>query len=173
MKKSLRQLIYAAVFTALGMVLPLLTLQLKEIGDSLLPMHLCIMLCGLFCGWKYGLLCGLLLPFLRSVTFGMPPIYPNAVWMATELATYGLCISVFFDKIFRSRFKLIFPSLLITMLLGRIVWGITKAILLGAAGKTFTMAMFITGGFVDAIPGIILQLVLIPLILKITNKKDA
>lgn len=171
MKKPLKKLIYAAVFVALGMVLPLLTLQIKEIGDSLLPMHICIMLCGLFCGWEYGLCAGIILPFLRSVVFGMPPIYPNAVWMAAELAAYGLCISVIFDKIFKRRFKLIFPSLLITMLLGRIVWGITKATLLGASGKSFTIAMFITEGFVDAIPGIILQLVLIPIILKIANKK--
>ncbi len=171
MEKSLKKLIYAAVFVALGMVLPLLTFQIKEIGDSLLPMHLCIMLCGLFCGWKYGLACGLLLPFLRSAIFGMPPIYPNAVWMAAELATYGVFISIFFEKIFKRRFKLIFPALLITMLLGRIVWGITKAALLGAAGKTFALGMFFAEGFADALPGIILQLVLIPIILKIANKK--
>lgn len=173
MEKKFQKPIYAAVFLALGMVLPLLTLQIKEIGDSLLPMHLCIMLCGLFCGWKYGLACGLLLPFLRSLIFGMPPIYPNAVWMATELATYGLCISVLFDKIFKRRFKLIFPALIITMLLGRIVWGITKVTLLGLSGKSFTLAMFFVGGFADAVPGIILQLVLIPLILKIAEKKVA
>ena len=57
------------------------------------------------------------------------------------------------------------------MLSGRIVWGIAKTILMGIGSKSFTFALFITGGFIDALPGIILQLILIPLIMKIIIKK--
>ena len=82
------------MFLAIGMVLPTLTMQIKEIGDTLLPMHLPVLLCGLICGPWYGLVIGFMLPFLRSVIFGMPPIYPNAVWMALELAAYGAVIGL-------------------------------------------------------------------------------
>ena len=97
MKKQLsnnetQKLCFAAMFLALGMVLPFLTGQIKEIGDSLLPMHLPILLCGIICGWKYGISVGFILPFLRSVCFGMPPLYPQAVYYAIELATYGFVI---------------------------------------------------------------------------------
>ena len=88
------KLVLTAMFVAMGMILPLLTGQIKEIGDSLLPMHLPILLCGLLCGGGWGLTAGLLTPFLRSVSFGMPPLYPNAVWMAAELGTYGLVIGL-------------------------------------------------------------------------------
>ena len=91
-KKALKQLILAAIFLAIGAVLPFLTGQIKEIGDSLLPMHLAVMLCGVLCGWQYGAAVGFVLPFFRSLCFGMPPLYPNAVWMALELATYGFVI---------------------------------------------------------------------------------
>ncbi|MBQ2863785.1 MAG: ECF transporter S component, partial [Clostridia bacterium] len=74
MKKTKTQkIILSAMFLALGMTLPLLTSQIKEIGDTLLPMHLPVLLCGAICGWSYGGAVGLALPFLRSVTFGMPP----------------------------------------------------------------------------------------------------
>ncbi len=170
MNKRIRKFVLAGMLLALGMVLPFLTLQIKEIGDSLLPMHLPIMLCGIFCGWKFGLTCGILLPFLRSICFGMPPAYPNAVWMALELAGYGCAVSVLYTGVFKNRFWCIYPSLVISMIFGRIIWGMSKAILLGLAGKAFTFGMFITQGFTDAIPGIILQLILIPFIVKIEEK---
>ena len=56
------------------------------------------------------------------------------------------------------------------MIIGRITWGVAKAVLLGIAGKGFTLSMFLVGGFIDALPGIILQLLLIPTIMLILNK---
>ncbi len=169
-RENLRKLIYAALFLAIGMVLPLFTGQIKEIGDSLLPMHLPVMLCGLICGYKYGGAVGLMLPFLRSFVFGMPPLYPNAVWMALELATYGLVIGILYARTKKHTIKKLYFSLITSMILGRIVWGIAKAILLGVSGKAFTISAFIAGGFVDAIPGIIVQLALIPAIMTIYQR---
>lgn len=57
------------------------------------------------------------------------------------------------------------------MFLGRIAWGISKAVLLGMSNEIFTASMFIAGGFIDAVPGIILQLVLIPSITAILIKR--
>lgn len=167
-----KNLALSAMFLAIGMILPLLTGQIKEIGDTLLPMHLPVMLCGLICGWQYGFSVGLMLPFLRSLIFGMPPIYPNAVWMALELATYGLIIGLTFMR--RKKFSnlYLYACLITAMLSGRIVWGIAKTILLGLKGKPFTFAAFFTGGFADALPGIILQLILIPIIINVIyNRK--
>ena len=174
--KELKALIFSAMFLAIGIVLPLLTGQIKEIGDSLLPMHLPVMLCGLICGWKYGLSVGLLLPFIRSFIFSMPPLYPNAVWMSLELGTYGLVIALVY-KLFRKKNILaIYISLVSSMLAGRVVWGIAKSILLGIAGKAFAFEAFLIGGFVDAFLGIIIQLILVPCIFKvythITNEKE-
>ncbi len=170
---GVKKLIYAALFLSLGMVLPLFTAQIKEIGDTLLPMHLPVMLCGLICGWQYGSVVGFVLPFFRSVVFGMPPLFPNGVWMALELATYGLVIGILYARS-KKNLGSVYGSLLASMLAGRVVWGISKALLLGADGKAFPLAAFITGGFIDAIPGMVLQLVLIPLLVKlIVEKKDA
>ncbi len=159
------------MFLAIGVVLPLLTMQIKEIGDSLLPMHLPVMLCGLICGGPYGLLVGAVLPFLRSVLFSMPPIYPNAVWMSAELATYGLVIGLLYRKGKNTSIPYLYFCLITAMISGRIVWGIAKTLLLGLGGSTFTLGAFITGGFVDAFPGIVLQLILIPLIMSLLGKR--
>ncbi len=166
-----KTLVLAAMFLAIGLVLPSITGSIKEIGDSLLPMHLVVMLCGAICGWKYGLSVGLILPFLRSIIFGMPPIYPNAVWMALELATYGFVIGIIYAQSKTPKKARIFIALICAMIAGRVVWGISKAILLGVSGKAFGIQAFIVGGFLDAIPGLILQFILIPAILLIFDKQ--
>ncbi len=166
-KRSILNLVLSALFLAIGLILPFFTGQIKEIGDSLLPMHLPVMLCGLICGWKYGGAVGLILPFLRSLTFGMPPLYPNAVWMALELATYGLVIGLLFSRKKDYSRVYLLVCLAVSMLSGRVVWGIAKAILLGVADKPFGLEAFLVGGFVDAVPGLILQFILIPLIMEV------
>ena len=170
-KSEIKNIVLAALFLSIGFLLPMLTNQVKEIGDSLLPMHLPVLLCGLICGWKYGAMVGLLLPFLRGAVFSMPPLYPNAVWMAAELATYGLTIGLIYSKVNRKNLFSVYFSLIPAMLCGRVVWGITKAVLLGVGDKAFTFSMFIAGGFIDALPGIALQLILIPAIMQILNKQ--
>lgn len=171
MKRNTRQLTLSAVFLGIGLVLPLLTAQIKEIGDTLLPMHLPVLLCGLLCGPYYGGAVGLILPFLRSAIFGMPPVYPNAVWMAAELMAYGVITGLVFSRS-RKNLSGIYLALLSAMLGGRIVWGAVKAALLGVGESGFTVAAFFTGGFVDALPGIVLQLILIPLIVGIIRTKS-
>ena len=170
MKTETKRMALSAVLLCVGLVLPLLTMQIKEIGDTLLPMHLPVLLCGILCGPFYGGAVGLTLPFLRSVIFGMPPIYPNAVWMAAELMAYGLITGLVFPRT-RKNIGGIYISLIAAMLGGRIVWGAVKALLLGVGQSGFTSAAFFTGGFVDALPGIVLQLVLIPLLVKLIRSK--
>ncbi len=167
-----KNLILSALFLALGAVLPLFTAQIKEIGDTLLPMHIPVLLCGLLCGPKYGLLVGLVLPFFRGVVFGMPPLYPNALWMAIELATYGGVIGLLYEKIGQRNVLSLYACLLSAMVAGRITWGIAKALLLGIADKPFTWEAFFVGGVVDALPGIIIQLVLIPTVMLLIQKKS-
>ena len=168
-KASTRKTIVAAMFLSLGIVLPFFTGQIKEIGDTLLPMHFPVMLCGLICGGKYGFAVGMILPVLRSLTVGMPPIYPNAVWMSVELATYGLVIGFLYFNYNKKQVWWLYCCLIISMICGRIAWGITKAVLLGFAGKALTFEAFIMGGIIDSFPGIILQLILIPLIIKLED----
>ncbi len=170
--KPIKKLILAAMLMAIGLVLPFFTAQVKEIGDSLLPMHFPVMLCGLVCGPWYGFGVGVILPLFRSVLFSMPPIYPNAVWMALELATYGGVIGFCYHKSPRKNIVSVFYSLILAMLFGRIVWGISKTILLGISGKAFGFQAFLAGGFLDALPGIILQLILIPSIMVLLQKNN-
>lgn len=164
MDKHIKNLTLSGMFLAIGLVLPFLAGQIKQIGSMLLPMHIPVLLCGLICGWKYGGAIGLIMPFLRNLLFGMPPM-PNAIAMAFELATYGLVIGLLYGG---SKWKCVFSlyrSMLIAMLAGRAVWGVVQAIILGLGNSRFTVQMFMAGAFMNAIPGIILQLILIPTIM--------
>ena len=162
MTERTKNITLSALFIALGLVLPLLTGQLKALGNAFLPMHLPVLICGLVVGPIYGLIVGFVLPILRHFTFGMPPLYPTAISMAFELATYGFVVGFIYKN---SRWKCIialYESLIISMIVGRLVWGIVQMILLGINGQPFTFQMFMAGAFLNAIPGIVFQLVFIP-----------
>ena len=152
----------AAMFLAIGYVLPLFTGQIQQIGNMLLPMHVPVMLCGLICGWKYGLAVGFIMPITRSFIFGMPMLYPNAVGMAFELAVYGFTVGFLFSLSKRKCIISLYVSLICAMLAGRAVWGMAMIVLLGIKGSVFTFSAFLAGAFLNAFPGIIIQLVLIP-----------
>jgi uridine kinase/riboflavin transporter FmnP len=163
---TIRRLVLTAMFMAMGIILPFFTGQIPQIGSMLLPMHIPVLFCGLICGWQYGAIIGFVLPILRFVLFGMPPIYPTGVAMAFELATYGLVIGLVYRHMPKN-IKGQYISLAAAMILGRCVWGGVMAMLYGLGiggltGTIFTWQMFASGAVLNAIPGIILQLVLIP-----------
>ncbi len=162
--KQTKKMVLSALFMALGIVLPFLTGQIQQIGNMLLPMHIPVLLCGFICGWQYGLAVGFITPLLRSVLFGMPPLMPTAAAMAVELAVYGLVTGLLYRKL-PKKTPYLYVSLLCAMIAGRIAWGIAGIPLFGMAGKGFTAQVFLSGALLNAIPGIILQIVLIPVIM--------
>ena len=161
-KKVLRMTL-ASLFLALAYVLPFATGQIQSIGNMLCPMHLPVLLCGFICGWYWGFTVGFVAPLLRSLTLGMPVLFPGAICMAFELATYGLIAGLLFRVLPRRRIST-YLALLVAMILGRAVWGAAMAICLGVSGAALTMETFIAGALTNAIPGIVVQIVLVPLI---------
>ncbi len=166
MNRNVRNLSLAAMFLAIGQVLPFITGQIPQIGAMLSPMHFPIFLCGMICGPQYGALVGFICPLLRSVLFHMPRMYPNAVAMAFELCTYGLISGLILSRFEKKDTKAVYIALIAAMLCGRAVWGIAEVILLSAGENPFTVQAFMAGAFLNAIPGIVLQLIVIPLLMR-------
>ena len=159
--RQIHTLVLAALFLALGMVLPFFTGQIPQIGGMLLPMHIPALLCGLLCGWQYGAAVGFIMPLMRMSLFGMPPLV-TAVAMAFELAAYGAIAGFLYS---RSRWQCVvalYRSLIIAMAGGRLVWAAVRVVMTGVAQVPFTWELFLSGALLDAVPGIILQLVFIP-----------
>lgn len=162
-QKHLYNMILSALLLALAYVLPFLTGQIPEIGSMLCPMHLPVLLCGFLCGPVWGGTIGVIAPIFRSLTLGMPPPFPKALCMALELAAYGAEAGLCY-KLFPRRRVFLYVSLLIAMVAGRLLYGAAMAICLGASGGAYTFSAFIAGTVTEAIPGILLQILLIPLI---------
>lgn len=164
-RQYIKNMVLAAMFMALGLVLPLLTGQIPQIGNMMLPMHLPVLLCGLICGWQYGGIVGFTLPLFRYVLFGMPYIMPTGIAMAFELAAYGAVVGFLYA---RSRWQCVialYRCLIIAMVAGRVVWAAARLVLMGVAKQPFTWELFLSGALLTAIPGIILQLIVIPAIM--------
>lgn len=160
------------MFLAIGIILPFFTGQIPQIGNLLLPMHFTIFLCTFICGWQYGTAVGVMLPLLRSFMFGAPVLFPNAISMAFELCVYGLIAGIIYQSTKNKNILSVYTSMITAMICGRVVWGIAQLILLGIKSEAFTLQMFFTAAFVNAIPGILLQLILIPPIISALNLKN-
>ncbi len=162
-RNNTRDLILAALCLALAMLLPFLTGQIQTIGNMLCPMHIPVLLCAYICGYRWAAAVGFISPLLRYAIFGMPPIMPAGVSMAFELLTYGLVAGLLYEKLKKNTLN-IYVSLIISMISGRVVWGIARLIISGVTGTEFTWQLFIGGAVLQAVPGIILHILLIPII---------
>ena len=158
----LRHLVYAAVCLALCMLLPFLTGQIPQIGSALSPMHIPVLLAGFLCGPWWAMAVGFVAPMLRHIWLGMPPLI-TAIAMSFELAAYGLFSGLLY-RLLPKKTVNIYVSLIGAMILGRIVWGIAMVVISGVSGSAFTWSAFIAGALLNAVPGIIFHIVLIPIL---------
>ena len=156
-----KKVVLSGLFLALGLLLPFVTGQIPEVGNMLLPMHIPVLICGYVCGWQWGLVIGFVTPLLRSVIFGMPMMVPKAICMAFELMVYGMMSGLVYQRLHLKKWR-IYISLMSAMVAGRIIWGLVAALVYGLLGISFGIELFLAEAFINALPGIVLQLVLIP-----------
>jgi thiamine transporter ThiT len=158
-----RKLVVSAMFVTLCAVLPLTLHMIPNAGSVISPMHIPVLLCGLICGWQFGLATGILGPMLSSFTTGMPnPAYLPS--MIVELAVYGAVTGLLY-KYLRTKNKYVdlYISLITAMLLGRVLAGLTRAFIFTQSGYSF--AIWAGSYFITSLPGIAIHLTLIPIIL--------
>ena len=159
----------AGVCLAFCMILPFFTGQIPEIGNKLSPMHIPVLICGFLCGFPYALAIGFIAPVLRFFLFGMPPIMPIGLAMAFEMAAYGACASILYRKLPKKTINL-YLTLIVAMIVGRIVWGLASFVLYSIQGNAFTFQLFLAGSIINAIPGIICHILIIPPIVMVLKK---
>ncbi len=164
-------MVLSALFLALAYVMPFLTGQIPEIGAMLCPMHIPALLCGYICGWQWGLVVGAVAPLFRALTLGMPSLFPTAVCMAVELAVYGAVSGLLYRSFPRKKIYL-YCSLLISMIAGRLIWGAAMFACTAIGGGTFGLSAFLAGAVTGAIPGIAVQIILIPIIMMILENSS-
>ena len=184
MNSITKKLVSCALCIALGVLLPMAFHVIPNAGSIFLPMHIPVLICGLFCGWPYGLACGIITPFISSVTTGMPPamMLPQ---MMIELAVYGLVAGLCTQYIsMKNEMTKLYMSLIIAMLAGRIMNGFVNTCIAMLAGRImngvvntcilstqgYTLSVFMMASFITCLPGIILQLIVIPVLVRILNR---
>ena len=164
----------AAMCLAAGILLPQL-FHLPGIsisGQMFLPMHLPVFICGLLCGWSWGAAVGVVLPLISSAITSMPVMYPTGFSMMGELCVYGAICGLFYRKVFSSKKGIIpiYLSMLPAMLAGRLAAGLIKWLLLMGSDNPLTMHAFLASSFFTAWPGIVIQLILIPIMILALQK---
>ncbi len=144
-------------------MLPLAFHSIPRGGQIFLPMHIPVLICGIIAGPIFALLCGILTPLLSSLITGMPTfaVLPG---MLFELSAYGF-FSGLIIRLIKSPSKIldIYIALVLAMLIGRVIGGLMNGLIFSAGAyslKTWLMLSFVT-----ALPGIVIQLTVIPTII--------
>lgn len=83
--------------------------------------------------------------------------------MAFELAVYGGMTGFLYRRL-PKRLSYIYLTLIIAMICGRLIWGAARFVIAGFTQTEFTFPAFLAGAVTSAVPGILLQLVLIPVL---------
>ena len=166
--RNIKKSVITALLIAVGVVLPLAFHAVPDAGRVFLPMHIPVLLCGLICGFPYGLLCGIAAPLLSSLFTGMPPaaMLPS---MLCELAAYG-AVSALLIRLVRTKslYANIYLSLIGAMLFGRVFYGALNALIFSAG--SYSMQIWLAAAFVTALPGVVIQIVVIPAIVVVLQK---
>lgn len=170
-RRAIRRLVFSALCLTLCLVLPFLTGQIPQIGGMLCPMHIPVLLAGFLCGPWWAMAVGFAAPALRWLLFSMPPLMPTGLAMTFELAVYGF-ISGVLHRLLPDNTRSVYISLCAAMLSGRVVWGVASIFIYAASGQPFTWPIFFAGAFLNAIPGIVLHIAVIP-VLVLALKKAA
>lgn len=160
-----RKIVVTSFFVCIGVILPTIFHSFNMMGNVFLPMHIPVLICALICKERWGTICGFLVPIISSILTGMPPIFPVAIVMGFELACYGFLLPKLLNK------YNIYISLIIALSLVRVVSCIINFILLGVVPSYTALYTFIIGLFITALPGILIQIILIPIIYKFFIKR--
>ncbi|SDY81602.1 Protein of unknown function [Proteiniborus ethanoligenes] len=153
-----RDLILGGVLLALGIVIPMIFHTVGIMGTVFLPMHIPVLIGGLLISPALALLLGMITPILNSSLTGMPLMFPIATIMMFELGAYGLISSLSTRKLKLSPIL----ALIISMIIGRIVAGITVFVLSSYFGVQMNALTYVKGSIITGLPGIGIQLILIP-----------
>lgn len=159
-------LVMAGLLLAIGVIVPSIFHTTGIDGRIFLPMHIAVLLGGLLLPPIYAFLLGMLTPILNSLLTGMPVLFPNALIMTFELAAYAFIVSYLYRK-----FKIpLLISLIISMIVGRIVAGGVVYILATFFSQKMDPILFVEGAIITGVPGIAIQIVLIPILMHAINK---
>ncbi|MBU5428084.1 ECF transporter S component [Tissierella pigra] len=165
--KKTNDLVLAGIFVSMGLILPIVFHGFGGGGPVFLPMHIPVLIAGFFLELPFAIAVGILTPVLSSLLTGMPPVFPVLPYMALELTVYSAVVSLLYRKL-----KLnVYISLIISMICGRIMAGIAVwALITFFTVQLPSPVLFIQGAIINGLPGIVIQLILIPIIVLSTNR---
>jgi hypothetical protein len=163
MKNSTKKLTYSALFLALGVIFPQIFHLFGGTGPIFLPMHIPVLLAGFFLGGSFAALVGFLTVLTSAAITGMPQP-PVLYFMLVEVTMYGLVAGLAYDKLKLPTAVKIYTSLILAMVVGRLTLAVTVYGLQPLLGLKLSPQVYMTGAIVKGIPGILIQIIFIPIL---------
>jgi riboflavin transporter FmnP len=157
MHSSVRFITRTALFLALAILLPIAFHQFGLGGRIFLPMHIPVLLAGFIVGPVSGVIVGLLSPLTSFLFTSMPPAYAVPL-MSIELPLYGLAAGLAYQRLRLN----VYIALVVALIVGRLGFALGLLILGQVLQLPYGITEFFSASVVTGLPGIIVQIVLLP-----------
>ena len=153
------------LLSGIGIALPRIfhVLAGSAAGATFLPMHIAVLLATLTFGITSGTVVAGTSIICSYLLTGMPTLV-RLPYMLIELVIYAILLGVF-NKKFNN-----YISLIATIILGRILYAITLFVAINLLGFQ-TYGISVIESIKTGIPGIIIQLLFVPVIAKMMNER--
>ena len=136
-------------------------------GETFLPMHLPVMLCGFFAGPAAGLISGAASPAISAALTGMPAT-AMLPFMTIELAVYGFSAGLIKNTLGTDRLMML--KVLAVQVSGRAVRAIAILLAFYVLGLKMIAPAVIWNSIIAGLPGIAIQLIIIPAAVYAVNR---
>lgn len=163
--RKINEMIKCSALIGIGVLMPIILHLFGAAGPVFLPMHIPVIVGGFVLSAPYAAIVAIVTPIVSSLLTGMPPVYPILPIMVIELTCYAIVVNVAYNKL-----KISAPlSLLMSLILGRIGAGVMVAVLVLTMELNLDPIMFVKSAIITGIPGLIVQVIVIPRIVKALN----
>ncbi len=162
---DLRQIPLAALFAAMGVILPQF-FHLVGLGAMFLPMFLPVIVGSMLLSRRFAFSVAVISPLVSWLLTGMPPLAPPVLpVILIELTVISQLISTIRVHLHKPIWLALISGIVVDRLLLFMIVSLI-APLFGFTHPLFSIALVISG-----IPGIILQLIVVPLTMRFIQQK--
>ena len=156
----LRSMVTSAVMGALALILPIV-FHIVGLGSNFLPMLLPLLLNAFLSSVGWAVLTAALVPWVSAFATGMPPIYPP---VALVMSAEAGCMAFVAGIVYRVGRRHVWPALIAAIVTDRMVSFLLTLALSSRFGLPARAVAI--GSLVHGLPGVALQLAVIPIVLK-------
>lgn len=165
-----KRLVFSVIFTTLAVAFSFFSIIDANVENTLMPVHIPVLLGSFVCGGPLGFFIGLAAPLLKFLLFSSPAPLSDVVCCSFELAVCG-CFGGYLFRSLPAKLPFYALNTAISLLAAKTTYFVLKYLItIFFAGTDLAPEVFISNHLIPALVGIAFQSVVIPIVVVVFKK---